>query len=89
MQMNATPVTTAASVRRVWIRPDFQVVSMDEVPMMLGSCSFQSKDVSGAQNSVFLFCGAEAARTERGSVSGGRQLTVMSSLTKNVQNSYR
>ena len=33
-----------------------QVVSMDEVPMMLGSVSFQSKEVSGAQNSVFLFC---------------------------------
>ena len=31
-----------------------QVVSMEEVPMMFGSCSFQSKDVSGAQNSVFL-----------------------------------
>eukprot|EP00962_Isochrysis_galbana_P023539 scaffold7121_cov121-Isochrysis_galbana.AAC.9 len=29
-----------------------QVVSMEEVPMMLGSVSFQSKDVSGAQNSA-------------------------------------
>lgn len=28
------------------------VVSMDEVPTMLGSVSFQSNDVSGAQNSL-------------------------------------
>ena len=33
-----------------------QVVSMLEVPSLLGSVSFQSKDVSGAQNSLFLFC---------------------------------
>eukprot|EP00966_Prymnesium_polylepis_P075971 1761267-Prymnesium_polylepis.1 len=33
-----------------------QVVSIEQVPMMFGSCSFQSNDVSGAQNSVFLFC---------------------------------
>ena len=32
------------------------VVSMLEVPSLLGSVSFQSKDVSGAQNSLFLFC---------------------------------
>ena len=31
-----------------------QVVSMEEVPMIFGSCSFQSNEVSGAQNSVFL-----------------------------------
>ncbi len=37
MQMNATPVTTAASVRRVWIRPDFQVVSMDETAVGAGT----------------------------------------------------
>ena len=33
-----------------------QVVSMLEVPSLLGSVSFQSKDVRGAQNSLFLFC---------------------------------
>ena len=32
------------------------VVSMLDVPKRLGSVSFQSKDVSGAQNSLFLFC---------------------------------
>ena len=31
-----------------------QVVSMEEVPRMLGSTSFQSKDVNGAQKSEFL-----------------------------------
>ena len=31
------------------------VVSMLEVPTMLGSVSFQSNDVRGAQNSEFLF----------------------------------
>ena len=30
---------------------------MEEVPRRLGSVSFQSNDVSGAQNSLFLFCG--------------------------------
>ena len=30
------------------------VVSMDEVPNRLGSTSFQSKEVSGAQKSEFL-----------------------------------
>ena len=34
------------------------VVSMLDVPRRFGSVSFQSKDVSGAQNSLFLFCGA-------------------------------
>ena len=29
------------------------VVSIDDVPMMEGSVSFQSNDVSGAQNSLF------------------------------------
>ena len=33
-----------------------QVVSMEEVPRRFRSVSFQSKDVSGAQNSLFLFC---------------------------------
>ena len=33
-----------------------QVVSMLEAPRMLGSVSFQSKEVRGAQNSEFLFC---------------------------------
>ena len=32
------------------------VVSMLEVPSRFGSVSFQSKDVRGAQNSLFLFC---------------------------------
>jgi hypothetical protein len=32
-----------------------QVVSIDEVPSIEGSVSFQSKEVSGAQNSEFLF----------------------------------
>ena len=37
MQMNAMPVTTAASARRVWSRPDFQVVSMDETAVGAGT----------------------------------------------------
>jgi len=32
-----------------------QVVSMEHVPMISGFFSFQSNDVNGAQNSVFLF----------------------------------
>ena len=40
-----------------------QVVSMEEVPMMFGSCSFQSNDVSGAQNSVFLLLFSSASYT--------------------------
>ncbi len=32
------------------------VVSMLDVPSLLGSVSFQSKAVRGAQNSLFLFC---------------------------------
>ncbi len=32
------------------------VVSILDVPIKLGSTSFQSKDVSGAQKSEFLFC---------------------------------
>jgi len=36
-----------------------QVVSMLDVPIKLGSTSFQSKDVKGAQKSEFLFCGKE------------------------------
>ena len=35
-----------------------QVVSMLDVPRRFGSVSFQSNDVSGAQNSLFLFCAA-------------------------------
>ena len=42
-----------------------QVVSMDEVPIIDGSVSFQSKDVSGEQNSVFLFCAGARAYRER------------------------
>jgi len=43
-------------VRAVWLVTSHmvQVVSMDPVPMMFGSASFQSKDVSGAQYSLFL-----------------------------------
>ena len=33
-----------------------QVVSMLDVPSRLGSTSFQSNDVNGAQKSEFLFC---------------------------------
>ncbi len=33
-----------------------QVVSIEDVPTMEGSVSFQSKEVRGAQNSLFLFC---------------------------------
>jgi len=32
------------------------VVSILDVPSLLGSVSFQSKAVKGAQNSLFLFC---------------------------------
>jgi hypothetical protein len=41
-----------------------QVVSIDEVPMMFGSVSFQSNEVSGAQNSVFLFCHCAVGRRD-------------------------
>jgi len=43
-------------VRAVWAVTSHivQVVSMDPVPIMFGSASFQSKDVSGAQYSLFL-----------------------------------
>jgi hypothetical protein len=37
-----------------------QVVSMLEVPMRLGSASFQSNEVSGAQNSLSRCCAAPA-----------------------------
>ena len=43
-----------------------QVVSIEHVPMMFGSCSFQSNEVSGAQNSVFLFCGVGSGQGELG-----------------------
>ena len=33
------------------------VVSMLDVPSLFGSVSFQSNEVKGAQNSLFLFCG--------------------------------
>lgn len=42
-----------------------QVVSMLLVPTMRGSVSFQSKDVSGAQNSEVLFCTAPAVVSSR------------------------
>ena len=35
------------------------VVSMLDVPSLLGSVSFQSKAVKGAQNSLFLFCNTQ------------------------------
>ena len=38
-----------------------QVVSMLEVPSKFGSTSFQSKDVSGAQKSEFLFWNQDKA----------------------------
>ena len=38
-----------------------QVVSILDVPSRFGSVSFQSNDVSGAQNSLFLFCTATSA----------------------------
>ena len=38
---------------------------MDEVPINDGSVSFQSNEVSGAQNSVFLFCEPERAGAQR------------------------
>ena len=34
-----------------------QVVSILDAPSILGSVSFQSNDVKGAQNSEFLLCG--------------------------------
>ena len=40
-----------------------QVVSILEVPIKLGSTSFQSKDVNGAQKSEFLFCKINAHDT--------------------------
>ena len=47
-----------------------QVVSILEAPRRLGSVSFQSKEVRGAQNSEFLFCkwmreGGEEGRRKR------------------------
>ena len=47
---------SAAGMHLASISQMVQVVSMEEVPRRLGSVSFQSKDVSGAQNSLFLFC---------------------------------
>ena len=41
-----------------------QVVSILEVPILLGSTSFQSKEVNGAQNSLVLLL----LRRERGSM---------------------
>ena len=54
------------------------VVSMLEAPRRLGSVSFQSKEVRGAQNSEFLFCG-EGGRErererEREKVGGGQKM---------------
>lgn len=34
----------------------YQVVSIEDVPIMFGSVSFQSNDVRGAQYSLFEFC---------------------------------
>ena len=48
---------TMFALPRTWpvSRPQMvQVVSMEEVPRMLGSTSFQSKEVKGAQKSEFL-----------------------------------
>ncbi|AFK55825.1 hypothetical protein TMO_a0422 (plasmid) [Tistrella mobilis KA081020-065] len=36
MQMNAKPVTTAASVRGVWSRPELEVLSIDETAIGAG-----------------------------------------------------
>ena len=46
------------SLARASMSQMVHVVSMLDVPRRFGSVSFQSKDVSGAQNSLFLFCGA-------------------------------
>ena len=62
--MQATPVPDCHKWRRCCLRrlasmsQMVQVVSMLEVPRRLGSVSFQSKEVRGAQNSEFLFCSA-------------------------------
>jgi hypothetical protein len=37
---------------------------MDDVPMMDGSVSFQSNDVRGAQNSLFLFYNNKSATAD-------------------------
>ncbi|MAD38755.1 MAG: hypothetical protein CMO30_16015 [Tistrella sp.] len=37
MQMNAKPVTTAASVRGVWSRPELEVLSVDETALGAGT----------------------------------------------------
>ena len=50
-----------------------QVVSMLDVPSRFGSVSFQSKDVNGAQNSLFLFCTAacKAVKSHINTPAGG------------------
>ena len=44
------------------------VVSMEHVPIMLGSTSFQSNDVMGAQSSLFLFYHSEKKKMFVGQV---------------------
>ncbi|KAG6650964.1 hypothetical protein CIPAW_06G079500 [Carya illinoinensis] len=58
--VSTTPLSTSQMV---------QVVSMLEVPTRLGSMSFQSKEVSGVQNSEDLLL----LRTERGSTEWSRR----------------
>ena len=42
---------------RVVMSHTVHVVSMEDVAIWLGSVQLQSKDVTGAQYSLFLFCG--------------------------------
>ena len=56
--------------------------------MMEGSASFQSNDVSGAQNSVFLFCRARAGQGGRGagvSIHTGAQAPSAGELLRSAQ----
>ena len=56
--LTATGGAKAALCRLASMSQMVQVVSMLEVPRRLGSVSFQSKEVRGAQYSEFLFCNA-------------------------------
>ena len=61
--MSENGTSKAKAVRRdcsrghcTWMSQIVTVVSIDDVAMRVGSITFQSNDVNGAQNSELLFC---------------------------------
>ena len=66
--MSNTSLSCAISCVRAWPVSTFQmvhVVSMLEVPIRFGSTSCQSNDVSGAPNSLFLFCAEKVPKVQK------------------------